>query len=141
MFKTRNWALCWLLSLVTCGLYTAYLVYAEICELKAMDEETEENRTLHIVLFCLLFVCTASIAGFIAFWIYHKKAVELGKKYGVKLKPRSGFIYSLLMYVPVFSYWLNIRNHNALITAYRNSFSGVSTDYTDENQFEFVYDN
>lgn len=141
MLKTRNWAMCWMLSLVTGGLYTAYLVYAELFDLRVMDDETEENRTLHIVLFCLLFVCTASLAGFIAFWIYQKKAVELGKKYGLNLKPRSGFVYSILMYVPVVSYLINVQNHNKLITAYKNSLQSNNVDYNSENQYEFVENN
>ncbi len=138
--KTRNWAMCWLLSMLTCGVYTAYIVFAEICDLKTMDDDTEDNYTLHLVLFCLLFVCTASIAGFIAFWIYQKKAVELGKRYNISIRPRSGFIYSLLMYVPVFSYWLNVKNHNALIEAYKNA-SANNDDFVNEEQYNFVENN
>ncbi|MGN0534638.1 MAG: DUF4234 domain-containing protein [Eubacterium sp.] len=141
MLTKRNWAMCWLLSMITGGIYTAYIVFVEICDLKAMDDDTEENYTLHLVLFCLLFVCTASIAGFIAFWIYQKKAVELGKKYNLNLKPRSGFIYALIMYVPILSYWINIKNHNALIDAYQNSLTNGNADINDEEQYVVVENN
>lgn len=141
MLTKRNWAMCWLLSMITGGIYTAYIVFVEICDLKAMDDDTEENYTLHLVLFCLLFVCTASIAGFVAFWIYQKKAVELGKKYNLDLKPRSGFIYALIMYVPILSYWINIKNHNALIDAYQNSLTNGNADINDEEQYVVVENN
>lgn len=141
MLTKRNWAMCWLLSMITCGIYTAYIVFVEICDLKAMDDDTEKNNTLHLVLFCLLFVCTASLAGFIAFWIYQKKAVELGKKYNVNIKPRSGFIYALIMYIPILSYWVNIRNHNALIDAYQNSLNNRDSGTNDAEQYVVVENN
>lgn len=128
MLKERNWIIVWLLSMATGGIYTSYLIFIQLQDLKAMDEDREKNYLLHLILFCLLFVFTFSLSGFIAFWIYQRKAVKFGKDFGVNIRPHSGFIFALLSYVPIFSYWLVVNNHNKLISSYKKSISNVSYD-------------
>lgn len=118
MFKKQEWWKVFLLSVVTGGLYCTYYWYSIYRDVNRMENNSGESNLIPYILYLLLDIFTGSIAGFIFMIIYYKKACAIAEKNSVILKPRTAIIYALIMYVPIVSFVVLVKNHNKLIDAY-----------------------
>ncbi len=118
MFKKQEWWKVFLLSVVTGGLYCTYYWYAIYRDVNKMENNSEESNSVSYILYLLLDIFTGSLAGLVFMMIYYKKACAIAKKNSITLKPRSVIIYALIMYVPILSFVVLVKNHNKLIDAY-----------------------
>lgn len=111
-----------LLSIVTAGGYGVYYWYrqmkeVETIEINQMHKSVDKN--IPFILFLLLYYLSATIAGFVFVVIYYQRLVVVAKEvYDIDLKPKDAFIYALLMYVPIYSWYLSVKNHNKVIAMY-----------------------
>lgn len=118
MFKKQEWWKVFLLSVVTGGIYCTYYWYSIYRDVVRMENNSEENGVMSYILYLLLDICTGSIAGFVFMIMYYKKACEIANRNSVELRPRSAFVYALIMYIPVVSFIVLVKNHNKVIDAY-----------------------
>ena len=68
--------------------------------------------------------------------IYYKRLVNVAKEaFNIDLKPRNAVVYSLLMYIPFYSWYLSVKNHNKVIGLYNeciNSGTGEKRQTIEE---------
>ena len=118
----RDWKKIWLLGIITGGLYNWYIVFCMYNDIRKMESQTKQSDS-SIVLFFLLSLCTGSLFAFFVSYAYHKKALALAKAYNIKLSIKSPFVFAVIvMYIPIISYMIPIKNHNKLIDAYKSSY-------------------
>lgn len=120
MFKKQEWWKVFLLSVLTGGLYCTYYWYAIYRDVNKMESNSEESHTIHYILYLLLDIFTGSVSGFIFMIIYYKKACAIAETNSVTLRPKSALVYALIMYIPILSFVILVKNHNKLIDAYEN---------------------
>lgn len=118
MFKKQEWWKVFLLSIVTGGVYCTYYWYAIYRDVNKMENNSEESNSIPYILYLLLDIFTGSLAGLVFMMIYYKKACAIAEKNSITLKPRSAIIYALIMYIPILSFVVLVKNHNKLIDAY-----------------------
>ena len=128
MLKERNWVEVLLLSLVSGGLYTTYIWFAEFRDIVYIESNGKETKETPFIVYLLLFLFTGSLYGFVLMIIYQKKAVSIGDNCGIKIKPRSGFLYALIMYIPIISFVIGINNHNKLVKSYKENLNFEKDD-------------
>lgn len=118
----RDWKKIWFLGILTAGVYNWYIVYCMHSDITKMEEDANKN-TMNSVLFLLLSFCTGSLFAFVESYVYYKKALALAETYKIKLSLKSPLIYAfIVMYVPVLSYMIPIKDHNKLIDAYESKY-------------------
>ena len=128
MLEERNWLKDLALSIATCGVYATWIWF---CQFRAIDkisssknpDEKLKDKLLPFIIFFVLELCTGTLYGFILMIMYRKKHIQLCDSYNIKTRPRSGFIYALLMYIPFFSFYLDAKEYNKLIREYNKSLS------------------
>lgn len=120
MFKKQEWWKVFLLSVATGGIYCTYYWYSIYRDVIKMENNGEDNGVMSYILYLLLDICTGSIAGFVFMILYYKKACAVADKNSVTLKPKSALVYALIMYIPVVSFIVLVKNHNKVIEAYEN---------------------
>ncbi|MGN0468527.1 MAG: DUF4234 domain-containing protein [Acutalibacteraceae bacterium] len=123
----RDWKKVFLMEILTGGLYTLYVVYCMHNDIEEMEKQTNKKQ-MNVIIYFLLCVCTGSLFAFIYAYSYHKRALALAKSYNVKLAIKSPLLFALVMYVPVVSFMVMIKNHNKLIDGYETSYGFRNTD-------------
>ena len=134
MIEERNWLKDLALSIGTCGIYTTWIWF---CQFRAIDrisdnldaKEDTKDKLLPFIIFFILEICSGTLYGFILMIMYRKKAVKLCDGYNVKTRPRSPFIYALLMYVPIYSFYIDAKEYNKLIREYNNRLCEPVIEY------------
>lgn len=121
MFREEKWWQVMLLSMVTAGGYGVYYWYRQMREIKTIETRRQVENKIPFILFLLLYYASATIAGFVFVVIYYKRLVTVAKEtFDVDLKPKNAYVYSLLMYVPFYSWYLSVKNHNKIIALYND---------------------
>lgn len=125
MFKEETWWQVMLLSIITLGGFGVYYWYRQMKEIELIEinqMNKQVDRDISFIWFLLLYYVSATIAGFVFVIVYYKRLVTVAKElYGINLNPKSAIIYSILMYVPVYSWYLSVKNHNKVIAMYKHS--------------------
>lgn len=129
--KERNWFHVLLLSVLTCGIYNTYVWYCEFAELYVIEEK-QGQVAIPYWLFLILDILSGSLFGFVLMALYRKRAVEVLDSCQVKTRLRSPIIYSLLMYLPIISFYIHETQHNKLIRLYNERLNVDSNNiYTE----------
>ena len=119
MFKEQVWWQNLLLSIVTAGAYKTYIWYREYAEVRTIKTRKQVENKIPFILFLLLYYASATIAGFVFMAMYYKRLTAVVEDiYEEAVNPKNAFLYSLLMYVPIYSFYLNAKNHNKLLQLY-----------------------
>ena len=136
MFREEKWWQVMLLSMVTAGGYGVYYWYRQMREIKTIETRQQVENKIPFILFLLLYYASATIAGFVFVVIYYKRLVTVAKEaFDVDLKPKNAYVYSVLMYVPFYSWYLSVKNHNKVIALYNegiNPGQGAQRQTVDE---------
>jgi len=136
MFREEKWWQVCLLSIVSAGGYGCYYRYRQLKEIRTIETRQQVENKIPFFLYLLLFYASATIAGIVLEVIYYKKVLAVAKDaFDIDLKPRSAYIYAVLMYVPIFSWYLNVKNHNKVIALYNegiNPRQGAQRQTVDE---------
>lgn len=124
MFREEEWWLVMLLSIVTAGGYGIYYWYRQMIEVKTIEMHQQVENKFPFLLFLLLYYASATIAGFVFVVIYYQRLVAVAKEaFDIDLKPGNAYVYAILMYVPVYSWYLSVKNHNKVIALYNDSIN------------------
>lgn len=121
MFREQVWWRNLLLSIVTAGGYKVFMWYREYIEVRVIESRSQVKKKIPFILLLLLFYATGTLAGFVFMVMYYKKLINVSEQFGLHLKPKNAYIYSLMMYIPFYSFYLNVKNHNAVTKAYKNN--------------------
>lgn len=116
--KQFNWIMVWLLGTVTCGIYT---IYAFHCISVANNDEAArygiKPRMTYLIAW-LLGLVTCGIVPIVWLFLFNMQQVEIAQAKGVKVGPSdNGIVLGLLMFVPIYSYYVLCDNYNRTIIA------------------------
>ena len=116
--KRFDFVLTFILTYVTCGIYTMYVWTVMGNGHNRMADENGTPRIMNFWLNVLLTLVTCGIFNF--FWMYNfmKQQNELLEAKGLKAAPTDNpILLMLLMFVPVYSWYVLCDNHNKLVDA------------------------
>ena len=120
MFKQEVWWQVMLLSMITLGIYGVYYWYRQYKEISIIESGDPNANPIPFVLYALAVYLSGSIMLLVFIYLYYKKVLDTAYKFGLKLRPTNAFVYALLMYVPFYSWYLSVSNHNKILEAHRN---------------------
>lgn len=121
-FKEEKWWLVMLLSIITGGTYGCYYRYRQLKEIKTIEANQQVENRIPFILYLLLYFMSGTIAGIVLEIIYYKRLTTLAYDlYNTKLKPRTVIGYLLVIYLPIISWYVNVNNHNKVISLYKES--------------------
>lgn len=122
MFCEMKWGIMLLLSVITAGGIKTFMWYKELLELSIIENKEKMNKKYlnipYLILFIVLFYASGTLAGIAYMMIYYKKLQSISSEYGISLKIKSSLFYALIMYIPVFSFYLHYKYHNQVIRCY-----------------------
>ena len=117
--KRFEFIVTFIISYVTCGIYTLYMWYQMA---KANNEIARQNGKETIMDFIPAYLIGCVTCGiFLIYWYYKffNQQVELQKLYGVKSEPTDNpILLILLTFVPVYSYYVICDNYNRTADAF-----------------------
>ena len=119
MFKRVNWLVMWLVGAVTLGIYRIVAWYQMTKQQNRMAEQIGEKQIMGYIGVFFLNIVTCGI--FNLFWMYQfvKQQKALADAKGVELTPvGTPIVLWLLMFVPIYSFYVLCTNHNKLCDVY-----------------------
>jgi len=116
--KQFNWVTVLLLSIVTCGLYSLYVWHTMSTNNNAEAERLGLEKKMSFIVAFLLGMVTCGIVPLVWYFMFMGQQVQLAQKKGVKTAPtESSVVLALLMFVPVYGYYVLCDNYNRTIAA------------------------
>ncbi len=117
-YKQFNWVTAFLLNIVTCGLYSFYMFgYMSTANNNEAVRLGLDKKMSFLVALLLGFV-TCGITLIVWYFIFMAQQVQLAQKKGIKTAPtESSVVLALLMFVPVYSFYVLCDNYNRTIAA------------------------
>lgn len=119
MFKRFNWIVVWLVGAVTCTIYTLYAWFTMGKNQNKMAEQVGVATTMNFIVAFLLGCVTLGIVPLVWMYKFCKQQVALAEAKGVELAPtKSPIVLWLLLFVPIYSFYMLCSNYNKLAEAY-----------------------
>jgi len=119
MFKRINWLVMWLVGAVTLGIYGIIAWYTMTKQQNEMAEQIGEKKVMGYIGVFFLTIVTCGIFNLIWMFLFMKQQKALADAKGVKLAPvDKPIVLWLLMFVPIYSFYVLCDNHNKLCDAY-----------------------
>ena len=120
--KKFNWIVAFILSYVTCGIYSLYMFFVMADNSNKMAEKSGTPKINGFIVAVLLGMITCGI--YTLFWMYKffKQQVEIAKANGVTVQPVEEPIILLILCIgPVYNYYMvcDVYNKNVDATAPR----------------------
>jgi hypothetical protein len=117
-YKQFNWIAAWLLTAVTCGLYAFYMWGYMGAANNAEAERLGCKKIMGFVPALLLSFVTCGIFLIVWYYWFAAQQIEIAQKKGLKTEPTdSAIVYFILMFVPIYSYYVLCENFNRVINA------------------------
>lgn len=117
--KKFNWITALLLNIVTFGIYSIYMWYKLGKQQNEMAEQIGEKKIMGFIGAFLLGCVTCGIFLIVWYFLYMKQAQALAEAKGVALAPTSNpIVLTILIFVPIYSFYVICDNGNKLVDAY-----------------------
>lgn len=114
-FKEFNWITVLILSMVTCGIYSLYVFYKVAEDYNAEAEALGCKKVMGFIPAYLIGMVTCGI--YLIFWFYQFATLqnELAQKKNVTITPTdNAIVYMILLFVPIYSYYVLCENYNRI---------------------------
>ncbi|MBQ8344772.1 MAG: DUF4234 domain-containing protein [Clostridia bacterium] len=119
--KKFNWITALILNVVTCGIYGIYLWCVISSNNNKLAEQYGVKKRMHFIVAFLLGIVTCGIVPIVWYFLAGNQQVEIAKACGVKVTPvENGIVWALLMFVPVYSFYVLCTNYNNCVEASGN---------------------
>lgn len=117
-YKQFNWLTAFLLSIVTCGIYQIYLWYSISAANNAEAERLGCKKIMGFIPAFLIGMITCGIFLIVWYYLFMNQQVELAQKKGVAVSPvDNAILLTILMFIPIYSYYVLCENYNKVIAA------------------------
>ena len=117
-YKQFNWITCWLLTAVTCGIYSFYMFGYMATANNNEAERLGCKKIMGFVPALLLGFITCGIFLIVWYYMFAAQQIEIAQKKNINVAPSdNAFVYTLLMFVPIYSYYVLCDNYNRVINA------------------------
>lgn len=117
--KKFNWLVVWLVGAITLSIYTLYAWYKMAKQQNEMAAQVGEKQIMGFVGAFLLGCITCGIVPLVWMFNFMKQQVALADAKGVQLAPTANpIVLWILLFVPIYSFYVLCDNHNKLVDAY-----------------------
>ena len=117
--KKFNWITTLLLNIVTCSIWSIYVWYKMGKQQNEMADQVGAKKIMGFIPAFLLGCITCGIFMIVWYYQFMNQAKELAEAKGAALTPTSNpIVLTILMFVPIYSFYVMCTNHNNLVDAY-----------------------
>jgi nicotinamide riboside transporter PnuC len=119
LMKKFNWIKSLLFNIITCSIYSLYMWYKMAKQQNEMAEQVGAKKIMGFIPAFLLGCVTCGIFNIVWFFLFMKQQAAVAEAKGVALAPTSSpIVLTILVFVPIYSFYVICDNCNKLVDAY-----------------------